>query len=166
MLGFINKNRINFKNIRTFNVLCFSLVRSNLEFGSVIWSPIYTTYIKHTENVQNKFFLIYCSLVIPLVILTTYKLSLREFPRRKVADLMILYDILNGNIDSTELFSMIGFNFGNHRWRKNNLFHVPFCYNNYNFDTYFSKVLLLANQISVYIEFLQMSRNVFKQNAL
>jgi len=56
MLGFIKINRINLKNIRPLNVIFFSLVRSNLEFGSVIWSPIYTIYIKHIENVQYNFF--------------------------------------------------------------------------------------------------------------
>ena len=52
--------------------------------------------------------------------------------RRKVTDIMFIYDLLNGHISSPELLSMINFNITNHRLRKSNLFHVPFYNNNYS----------------------------------
>lgn len=56
--------------------------------------------------------------------------------RRKVADLTFLYDLLNSNIDSPDSFSMAGLDVGNHCLRKNNLSHVPLCYNNYSFVSF------------------------------
>jgi len=37
MLGFINRDIVNFKNIDAFKTLFFGLVRSRLEFGSKVW---------------------------------------------------------------------------------------------------------------------------------
>ncbi len=39
MLGFIIRNSVNFKNTRTLEVLYYSLVRSNLELGALVWNP-------------------------------------------------------------------------------------------------------------------------------
>jgi len=55
MLGFINRSTNNFKNLYTrLKTLFFSLVRSHLEFGFVVWSPIYSSYIEAIEKVQYK----------------------------------------------------------------------------------------------------------------
>ncbi len=39
LLGFIIQNSVNFKNTRTLEVLYYSLVRSNLESGALVWNP-------------------------------------------------------------------------------------------------------------------------------
>lgn len=53
--------------------------------------------------------------------------------RKKVADIMFIYDLLNFHIHSPELLSMICFNITRHRLRKVNLFHIPF--NRFNYGT-------------------------------
>jgi len=52
--------------------------------------------------------------------------------RRNVADIMFLYDLLNGFIYSPELLSHTGFNVQTHGLRNSNLFHVFLCKNNYS----------------------------------
>jgi len=52
MLGFINRNTQQFKNVLCLkNVYC-SLVRSSLEFGSFIWSQNLSTYITRRQRLK------------------------------------------------------------------------------------------------------------------
>lgn len=55
MLGFIIRNSKNFSNIQTFKSLYFCYVRPILEYGAVIWHPLYNTYVEQLERVQRKF---------------------------------------------------------------------------------------------------------------
>ncbi|KAF0704468.1 Uncharacterized protein FWK35_00038178, partial [Aphis craccivora] len=112
--------------------LYFSLVRSHLEFCSIVWSPQYFSYISLIENVQYKFLKLLCfKLNIP-IIRESYKLQISQLGivscdlRRNVADIMFLYDLLNGLIYSPELLSHIGLNVQTHILRKSNLFYVLF----------------------------------------
>lgn len=171
MLGFINRNTVNFKNINALKILFFALVRSHLEFGSIVWSPYYITFINTIENVQLKFLKLLCyKLNIPLISKNSYNMRMSKLSfiscevRRKVADIMFIYHLLNGHIFSPDLLSMIAFNTANHCLRKSNLFHIPFYNNNYSSTSYFSRALKLANLIVDHVDFFFMSRNVFKRN--
>jgi hypothetical protein len=55
MLGFINKNTKYFRNEFCLKTLYTSLVKWNLDFGLVIWSCTYLTYMNDIENVQYKY---------------------------------------------------------------------------------------------------------------
>lgn len=170
MLGFINRSTINFKNSFTFKTLYFSLVRSHLEFGSIVWSPHYFSHISLIENVQYKFLKLLCfKLNIPIS-RDSYNLQITQLGitscdlRRKVADIMFLYDLLNGLIYSPELLFLIGFNIHTHGVRKPDLFHVSLTKNNYTSPSFFPRALSLANCIAEYVDFFSMSRIVFRQN--
>lgn len=95
----------------------------------------------------------------PCITKNSYNMFIRELGfisceiRRKVADIMFIYDLLNGHIHSHELLSMIGFNITSHRLRKVNLFHILFNRYNYVSDSFFPKSLNLANQIVNYVDF-------------
>jgi len=84
--------------------------------------------------------------------------------RRKIADIMFIYDLLNSHIHSPEFLAMIGFYIMSHRLRKVNLFYIPFYRYNYGSDSFFPRSLNLANQILNYVDFFFMSRNIFKHN--
>jgi len=84
--------------------------------------------------------------------------------RRKVADIMFIYDPLNGHVFSPDLLSMIEFNVTNHRLRNSNLFYVPFYKNNYSSTFFFPRALKLANLISDHVDFFYTSRIVLKKN--
>ncbi|EFA12308.1 hypothetical protein TcasGA2_TC016103 [Tribolium castaneum] len=57
--GFIYKNgnsgKREFTNIKILRILYFAFVRSRLEYGALIWNPIYNTYVVQLENVQRRF---------------------------------------------------------------------------------------------------------------
>lgn len=55
MLGFINRNTNDLKNITYQKNLYYSLMRSVLEFGPLIWSSDYSTYKTDLDNVQLNF---------------------------------------------------------------------------------------------------------------
>lgn len=133
MLGFINRNTVNFKNIKALKTLFFALVRSHLEFGSTAWSPNYITLIGLIENVQHKFIkLLSYKIKVPFISNNSRNIQISELGfislevRRKfrLGYIMFVYDLLNGHIFSPELLSMIDFNITNHRLRNSNLFHV------------------------------------------
>jgi len=84
--------------------------------------------------------------------------------RRKVADIMFIYDLSNGHVFSPDLLSMIEFNTTNHRLRNSNPFYVPFYKNNYSSTSFFPRALKLANLITDRVDFFYMSRIVFKKN--
>ena len=54
-LGFIARFGKHFKQIRTFKLLYVALVRSQVEYVSVIWSPRHKQYNSLIERVQHKF---------------------------------------------------------------------------------------------------------------
>lgn len=54
-LGFICRTTKNFQNISCLTTLYNSLVRSRLDYASVVWSPIYQIHIQRLEQVQRRF---------------------------------------------------------------------------------------------------------------
>lgn len=54
-LGFVVRNSKGFTDSRSLNALFCSLVRSRLEYASLIWSPMYFCHIKSIESVQRRF---------------------------------------------------------------------------------------------------------------
>jgi hypothetical protein len=68
MLGFITRNTKDFKNPICLKNLYTSLVRSNLEFGSLIWSNNYFTYSNELNNIQYTFL----KRVSPLLLIALY----------------------------------------------------------------------------------------------
>ena len=54
MLGFILRSCKGF-NIQTLKILYCALVRSILDYASVLWSPYYQVHVDHLEKVQNRF---------------------------------------------------------------------------------------------------------------
>uniref|UniRef100_A0A6P7GZS4 Uncharacterized protein LOC114344328 n=1 Tax=Diabrotica virgifera virgifera TaxID=50390 RepID=A0A6P7GZS4_DIAVI len=108
MLGFILRNCNQF-SVQTLKMLYFSLVRSVLEYGSLIWSPSYNSDIYSIERVQNKFLRV-CAYKIGFIrqqytyddILSILNISPLHH-RRCQADLCFLFKIINGYVQDPEL---------------------------------------------------------------
>jgi hypothetical protein len=116
-LGFIIRNSKNFKNIQTLTVLYFAIVRSNLEFASLIWNPYSATLSEDLEKIQKRFlkylyfktFEYYPSELAYSELLQGFGIHTLE-KRRSVASLLFLYDILRGRIQEPALLSKININ--------------------------------------------------------
>lgn len=115
VLGFIIRNTQLFDDSSTLRILFFSLVRSKLEYCSVVWSPFYAYLVRQIEDVQRRFlkylyfkkFGHYPVRGVNQVVLN------REFNfeslvvRRVISDICFLYNILHNKIKCPELLQNI-----------------------------------------------------------
>lgn len=116
LMGFVLRNCKQFKRSSSKIAVFNSLVRSGLEYGSVVWSPLYEIHKQRLESIQRKF-LYHLSYQCKLAKrLPTYETRLEYFKllsledRRKVLDFMFLYKIINNKVDCADLLSRINYN--------------------------------------------------------
>ena len=111
MLGFLIRTCRNFSKMETVMLLYKTLVRSQLEYASVIWSPASKTYADAIEKVQRKFTrYIFRKFCYPYQfyedrLLTLNLCSLHV--RRKEMDMKFLYKMMNGIVSTTCIADMI-----------------------------------------------------------
>lgn len=117
MLGFIIRNSQSFNTVVCLKTLYFVYVRSRLEYGALIWYPIYACHKNRIEAIQRKF-LKYLSYRVDLTYPpqgTDHDLLLNRFDllslstRRVNLSLTFLHKLLHGHIDCPELLSEINF---------------------------------------------------------
>lgn len=111
ILGFIIRNGKIFRNHKTKIVLYYSLVRSLLEYGSIVWRPHYAAHTLRLERIQKRF-LWHLSFSVGMAKkLPSYKDRLAHFKiitlenRRNVLDLIFTYKVLRNRVNSAELLS-------------------------------------------------------------
>lgn len=128
MLGFVIRNSRVFRKPETYLLLYYTLVRSQLEYCTPIWTPLYGIYKDNIESVQKKF--LHClnyRMSAPkrgyTNMLSTYKVSALS-NRRTYLDLMTLYKICNNFIDCPDLLKLINFKIPPRTTRVNDLFHI------------------------------------------
>lgn len=105
-------------------------INLHTEFGSIIWAQNYTD--KLVENVQYKFLKsIAFRLNLPIsrdsfsLVANSIYIQPCEV-RRKLSDVMFIYDLLNNYIDCSDLLSKISFYTHSYSIRNSCLFYVPF----------------------------------------
>ena len=112
-LGMIKRFGKDFKEPYVLKALYCSLVRSTLEYGSVVWMPHYEIHVNRIESVQKQF-LLFClrnlgwssrfdlpSYVHRLRLINLLQLS----DRRKMACCLFVFDLLSGKINSDFLLT-------------------------------------------------------------
>lgn len=134
-LGFLKRNSKYF-NSDTVESIYNVLIRSKLEYASIIWSPNQIYLKKHLEFVQRKFLMYlhfkkfgnYPSFVEHTSVLR----ALLELPslesRRQIAQCLFVFKLVNNKIDDQNLFELLSFNVPSMRTRNNSnspTFHVP-----------------------------------------
>lgn len=135
MLGFIMRQAWNFTDPYSLKSLYCSLVRPHLEYAMVVWNPAFAVHSARIESIQKKF-LKYAlrkigwtdRLVLPSYVSRCLLIDLETLElRRKIACCVLIYDIINSNIDSSLLLSKINFHVPNRTLRRHLLFRVESC---------------------------------------
>jgi hypothetical protein len=138
LLGFILRSTKDFKRIHSILYLFNTLIRSILEYGSVIWSPYYSVHIENIERVQRKCLRILCyrqhlgratpNYEARLVRFNVQKLEVR----RQYFDFVHIYKIIHTIFDVPNLLAEISFNirFSARRANKTGLFALQVYRNN------------------------------------
>lgn len=113
LAGFVLRQTKVFKQPEIPILLFNCYVRSLLEYCSPVWNPFYKIHIDRIEGIQRKFFYHLTFANNKCKMLQTYDARLeyyKSFPlssRRKAADLIFLFKIINGMIDSPDILDKI-----------------------------------------------------------
>lgn len=133
ILSFVIRMCHNFRSLSTFKLLFYSLVRSRLEYCSVVWNPAYDYQISDIEKLQKRF-LRYMYFrehkVYPHYRIHPVRSCelLREFnlqslvKRRDLLDCLFMYHVVNNNIDCAEILEQLSFRVNVRSTRSRNLF--------------------------------------------
>lgn len=132
LLGFIIRNCRHFTNEAALKTLYFSLLRSKMEYGSLIWYPIYENQSLTLESIQRKF-LKYLSFKINGIypgqgcdhelLLSTFGIpSLAT--RRIMNSIIFLFKLFNNNIDCSLLLERFNIRISNFGSRQTDTFYL------------------------------------------
>lgn len=115
VLGFIIRNSRDFTNESTIKLLYYCFVRSKLDYGGIIWNPIYACHVNSVESVQRRFlkYLVFkCDGVYPergcdhSLLLTRFD-ELSLFIRRRILLVKFLFNLFHNIVDCPFLLSNI-----------------------------------------------------------
>uniref|UniRef100_A0A6P7FX35 Uncharacterized protein LOC114331715 n=1 Tax=Diabrotica virgifera virgifera TaxID=50390 RepID=A0A6P7FX35_DIAVI len=163
LLGYIKRVTSDFTSIQPLKILYCSLVRSHLEYCSSVWSPYYQLYSDKIENVQHKFLrhvafklgqYMHYDDILQMLNITTLK------SRRLHHDLILLFKLVNSQIDCPDMLAKINFAVPNRQTRQLVSFSVPMHRTNYAHYSFLSRSQRIANQFQE-LDF-SYSLNIFK----
>lgn len=126
-----------------FLILYCSLVRSILEYASVVWSPYYKIHSISLDRVQSRF-------------LSSYRYRYHHVPiqvadlseRREMSDIKFIDKLIEGKIDCPKLLSLLTFDCHLRRTRCKTLFRVSSCRTNYTFFSPLNRLMRIKNTLN------------------
>ena len=131
VLGFIRRHTYNFNSTTCLVILYSALVRSILDYGSIVWNPSLMVESNLVERVQNRF-LNFAGFLLKIdhpqhnytPVMEVLKLSLLK-NRRLRTDQLFLFNLLHGKIDSSRLLERICLHVPKVHTRSRETFHIP-----------------------------------------
>lgn len=166
-LSFILRNTSYFTNLNVFVILYFSLVRSILEYASIIWMPDAYSVINEIEKVQKRFvrFLYFKSFRVypkyPVKISYIEQLSTLQIQkninipmlslRREFSCLIFVHNIIYNKVNDNVLLYFMYFRVPNVRLRNNSQHYSIFSVNHNGLII--DKILLNCNNILEKVEY-------------
>lgn len=169
MIGFIRRNTQEFRDPATLKSLYISLVRSRLEYCSIIWSPYYEVHSTKIERVQKIFtkFAI-CKLpwhgYVPPYIGRRKLLGLQSLKeRRDYFSIVFIYKLINGYINCDYLTNLLILYNPPRNLRNNRLLVGALHTTNYAKNEPIARCIELCNTYSSVIDF-NISIDRFKCN--
>ncbi|RYE13173.1 MAG: hypothetical protein EOP45_21630, partial [Sphingobacteriaceae bacterium] len=109
-LGFVKRTLKNKFTIESAKMLYFALVRSKLEFASVVWQPYHDCYVNRIESVQKDFVIWSLRAIfqrdenyrLPEYELRCKYLKIQTLLRRRINDsIFFIYDLLLGKVENS-----------------------------------------------------------------
>ncbi|XP_025420824.1 uncharacterized protein LOC112690930 [Sipha flava] len=151
VLDFIKRNTTNFTSIPCLHVLYFTLVRSILEYGIIVWHPYLAKDQLRLDRVQNRF-LAYVAFLLKIpypqhdYTSISSTLNVPSFAsRRRDADISFITSLIKGTIDAPDLLSTISFRVPLYPTRSHSLFYIPTHLTNYNYNQPIHRMLRFLN---------------------
>lgn len=108
-LGFIARFTKHFRRIKSLKLLYVALVRPQLEYASVIWSPRHKQYVSLIERVQHKFLRLALRATGSPMRFYDHDYGPALLKTRLCSDLLFLFKVTHGQIDCHELVASIRF---------------------------------------------------------
>lgn len=168
LLGYIRRTTVPFSNPRCLVILYTALVRSIIEYCSVIWAPFYQIHSNRLERIQKKFIRTLC-----FKFGITYKsdnydvlagyFSLQPLAKRRVfADLMFAFKVLNGIIKCSGIGNMFTYHVPSRPLRHVPVLSVDYHRTNYGFNCPLTRISNEFNSHISDVNTLHMSRAAFR----
>ena len=167
-VGVIKRMAHEFNYPTALKTLYTALVRSKLEYCSVVWSPYYTVATNSIENIQKSFlrFLNRSNES------TSYNDLCKKFGfdqlhiRRKLASILFCFDLLRNNIDSSELLGQINLHCPTRIFRSNELLRPIRHATNYLKYSPINTMQFNFNLVQECFDYDVTNRNTFKKASL
>lgn len=170
LLGFLIRTSKDFRDVDTLKTLFNAMIRTKLEYGALIWNPIYTYQIKNIEFIQKKF-LKYCYWKQREEKYEGSYDNLLEFfkmvpleKRRNECDMMFLYKIINHVVDDPNLLQEININVPNFNTRKILTFRCKNVKTNYHLNSPLIRICTNFNKITQDLDIFNLKINSFKNS--
>jgi len=145
------RNTKQFKSVGYLCTLYYALVRSLLDFGSVVWQPYFVKDQLRLERVQNKF-LNFIAFKMKIYLENHDYSNIRQVlnmitltSRRSKAGLDFLNSIISGFLDVPDLLAAIPFIVPTHSSRNQSQFYVPTHKTSYGHNHTLHRMLRAAN---------------------
>ena len=151
VLGFIKRNTKHFTSVNCLRSLYFTLVRSIIEYGVVVWHPYLARHQHKLEQVQNRF-LSYLAFTSKTDVSPHDYVQLRKMfnipslsSRRTDIDVHFLTSLLNGTLDAPNLLAKIPFKVPTRGIRNLDQFYVPHHSTAYGYNHPLHRMLRVTN---------------------
>lgn len=169
MLGFLKRTMKEFNDPKVFIMLYQSLVRSQLEYASCVWSPHYASHISRIETIQKKFLIFYAWKTHQFDHRKARWENVRNLPpyvdrcktlklepliiRRQHAGAIFISDLLNGNIQSSFLLMNLGLYAPERSLRSRSLLKTEFHRTSYGYNEPLNLISKSYNELSKFCDF-------------
>lgn len=132
-LGFVLRNIKIFKSYKTKILIYNCLVRSMLEYGSIVWRPHYANHILRIERIQKRFLWHLTFAEGEAKVIRSYDARLKRFGignldrRRDLLDLAFLFKIFRNMVNCPQLLSKFNFKIPHRfpRYKIKNILSAP-----------------------------------------